>query len=431
MKVLKCIIASLLIAVAALPFFVACGEPANPELFTYALLEEGGYEVTGVTDKGATELVVPETYKGENVVSIAEGAFENCVSATKAVIPTSVKSIGKNALRGCRALQSLSIPFTGQKANAAAEKSLFGYIFGQSDYVGAAEIVQKFGESEADNDTYYIPLSLRQVEFMGTEIPYGAFSACSMLSSITIGPLTVSIGEEAFAGNNFAYVYVDSNAIAAELVGPYGCGGLLSNVPAVCIGKDVTRLSGYVESMDTNGDWTNAGKEYTIYANNKFYRFEAEQSVLSGGLSTGSGATGANGVPTGGGAFVTGFYPNGGAGNCSMTFNIHSSKDTTAHFIYCCGARSTHNFNKCYRLTINGTVVVPENDVDLSLPAGEPYMWTQWTRFNICDIELKAGDNVFDMHFTPDGHETAEAFSNDMYVDYIEFETDAILTWVN
>lgn len=434
-KVLKrifCSAAAVCLAALFVPGLAACddGGSAETELFTYEATE-GGYAVTGVTDPSAKELIVPDTHDGEDVVAISEGAFANCVSCVRAQIPSTVQTIGKNAFRGCRSLGYLSIPFTGQKASASAEKGLFGYIFGQADYVGATEVVQVFGPSEEENETFYIPAALKEVEFTGTAIPYGAFSNCTSVSAFTVGALTETIGERAFLGNALAYVYVESNAVSAVLVGPAACGGLLSNVPAVCIGKDVNRLSGYVEGMDTSSAWSHGGAEYTIYANKKFYRFEAEQSVLSGGLSTSSAEYGANGVLTGGGWYVTGFYPNGGAGNCGMQFHIDSSKDATVRFIYCCGARSTHYFNSCYRLTLNGTVVVPEQDVNLSLPAGEPYLWSQWTRFYICDLQLKAGENIFDMHFTPDGKETAEAFSNDMYVDYIEFETDAILTWAN
>lgn len=399
--------------------------------FEFEQAEDGGYTLTGIIDSSMAEIVVPERYKGEKVVGIAEGALANCTSATKIVIPNSVETIGKGALRGCRALSYLSIPFTGAKANAVAEKSVLGYIFGQSEYAGGAEVVQMFGTAVEDNETYYIPFSLKEVNFTGTKIPYGAFSNCNFISSFTVGPLVTSIEDNAFLNNQIAYVYVESNLVAGNLLGPASCGGLISNIPAVCVQKDVTRLSGYVESMDTKNDWTNADKEYVIYANRKLYRFEAEKALLSGGLSTGEEAVGANGVPTGGGYYVTGFYPNGGTGNCEMEFHITASKDTTATFIYCCGSRSTHWFKNCYRLTLNDTVIVPEKDVDLSLPAGVAFRWTQWTRYEIMQVNLKAGENVFNMHFTPDGKETAEAFSNDMYVDYIEFETDAILTWTN
>lgn len=428
------VIAALILTLTVAFGLTACGETDDESPgggFVYMRSEDGGYTVTGVTDTSASELVVPESYLGESVVAVSEGAFANCTSATKIVIPDSVKSIGKGALRGCRSLAYLSIPFTGQSPTAVAEKSVLGFIFGQSEYVGAAEVIQTFGELPEDNEIYYIPASLRDVEFTGTTIPYGAFSNCNFISTFTVGACVTSIDDAAFSGNGLAYVYVDGDYVASTLVGPVACGGLLSNMPAVCLKEGITRLSGYVESMDTKSDRTYGGKNYSIYANKKFYRFEAEKAVLGGGLSTGNAEFGANGVPTGGGYYVTGFYPNGGTGNCYMEFRITASKDTKAKFVYCCGARPTHYFNSCYKITVNDTAVVPENDVKITLPAGESYMWSQWTRYEIMEVDLKAGENVFHMRFTPDGKETAENFSNDMYVDYIEFETDAILTWTN
>lgn len=423
-----------IVAVAACAFCTACDE-SKPSVgdnvpFVYEL-SEAGYTVAGVKDNGIKEIIVPEEYAGKAVTAIAEGAFAGCAAAQTVVIPSSVKSIGRGALRGLRTLKSITLPFSGQSENATNEKSLFGYIFGQADYAGSVETEQYFGEYAEDVETFYIPASISEITFNGARIPYGAFSNCSMASVFTVGSCVTEIGDRAFEGNNLAYVYCDSNAISSLMLGENACGGLLANIPAVCVNKSLNRLSGYVEGMDVKSDWSKSGVAYDMYANTKAYRFEAEKAELGGGLSSATSDFGANGVPTSGGASVGGFYPNGGTGECYMEFRINSSKAAKVKFIYCCGARSTHFFNSCYRLTLNGTVVVPENNVNLSLPAGVSFQWTQWTRFEIMELDLVAGENVFNMHFTPDGKDKADSFSNDMYVDYIEFETDAILTWAN
>ncbi len=425
--------------IGVMPGFAACGDeessssggngPAANGEIVYTLSEDGeSYTVTGVSDKKMKEIIVEEAYEGKPVTEIGKDAFKDCSKATKIVIPNSVTEIAKGALRGCGSLSYLSIPFTGAKANASAEKSVFGYIFGQSEYTGSIAVDQIYGDFAEDTDTYYVPFGLTEVEFTGTQIVYGAFSNCSMIGSFTVAPLVVSIEENAFLNNRLAYVYVESNLISSKLLGVNECGGLLSNVPGVCIKDDVARVSGYVKGMDTQDTWTHNDKNYSIYANRKFYRFEAEQSVLKGGLGTTNAEFGANGVPTGGGGYVNGFYPAGGTGQCEMVFNITSSKATTVTFYYCCGLRSS-SFNKCYRLSLNGTVITPEVDVSLALEPGEHYLWTQWTKLEIMTFDLKAGNNEFVMHFLPDGKETAESFGNDMSVDYIEMETDAILTW--
>jgi hypothetical protein len=406
--------------------------PQTTSVLSFKASEDGkSYQVTGVSDTKVTEITVPETYKNLPVTSIAAGAFQKATKLESLTIPNTIESLEKGALTGCGTLKKLSLPFTGQKADAAAAKSCFGYAFGQTEFTGSSEITQQFSEAAEDNDTYYLPTSLKEVTFTGKSIAPYAFSNCSFISDFIVGKNAVTIGDKAFLSNALIYVYIENNIISSQLLGTTSCGMILANTPAVCLGAKVDNVSKFVAHMDTKDAWEHDGDNYTIYANNKGYRFEAEKSQYTGGVSAVECETGANGVPTSGGYYLGGFYPNGGTGKVEMEYDITSSKECDVSFIYCCGARATHGFKSCYRLTLNGTVVVPENDVDLSTPVGVAFQWTQWTRFSIMNIHLKKGANTFNMHFTPDGKETATAFSNDMYVDYIEFDTNAILSWTD
>lgn len=407
----------------------AASDEGNPTL-TFALASDSqSYAVNGISDTKVTEITIPESYRGLPVSSIATGAFKKASKLESLTIPSSVTSLEKGALSGCGSLRKLSLPFAGQKAGAGAEKSLFGYAFGQSEYTGSINISQRFSEEASDSDEYYLPSSLSEVAFTGSAIPSYAFSGCSFIQNFICGKALISIGSKAFLDNALIYVYVENNVISSQLLGPTSCGMILANVPAVCLNSEVNNVSRYVQAMDTKEAWQYEGENYAIYANTKGYRFEAEKSAFAGGVSAVECETGANGVPTSGGYYLGGFYPNGGTGKVYMEYAITASKDCTASFVYCCGARATHGFKSCYRLTLNGTVIVPEEDTDLSQPKGETFLWTQWTRFTIMTVNLVKGANVFNMHFTPDGKETATGFSNDMYVDYIEFDTNAILSW--
>ncbi len=119
--------------------------------------------------------------------TIGQYAFFNCTALTQLVLPNSVTSIGGGALCGCSGLVSLTLPFVGGSAtaNSAGTSTLFGYIFGTSNYSGGTLVNQSY--SVSSKVAYYIPSTLKSVKITGGKILYGAFSGCSMLTSVTIG----------------------------------------------------------------------------------------------------------------------------------------------------------------------------------------------------------------------------------------------------
>ena len=130
-------------------------------------------------------------------------------------VPRSVTSIGFSAFGSCSALESITLPFVGNAANADDferlsgsydpdyQHSQFGYIFGTTSYEGGTATVHSYwGVNE--KKTYYIPSSLKTVTIDAVAandvaILYGAFSNCTELTSITLNQVT-SIGEESFEG---------------------------------------------------------------------------------------------------------------------------------------------------------------------------------------------------------------------------------------
>ena len=101
----------------------------------------------------ATELSLPENYKGENYV-IGDYAFYKCSSLTSVIIPNSVTSIGNSAFEYCSSLTSITIP------NSV------------------------------------------------TSIGSRAFYGCSSLTSITIPNSVTSIGYQAFYGSGLKSVHL-------------------------------------------------------------------------------------------------------------------------------------------------------------------------------------------------------------------------------
>ena len=131
--------------------------------------------ITGVKDKSITELVVPDY----------------------------VTSISKSALSGCSSLESITLPFVGEKKDGTGNTH-FGYIFGASSY--------------SYNDSY-VPKSLKTVVITGgTSIGDDAFYFCSSLTSVYITDL-VKWCEFSFSDSSSnPFYYANNLYLNGELV---------------------------------------------------------------------------------------------------------------------------------------------------------------------------------------------------------------------
>ena len=158
-----------------------------------------GYQLNQVTPELNTSINVPSTYNGKNVLKIKEGAFLNCTTVTKIVIPNTVVSIELGALSNCSSLENVTIPFIGD--GSTTNQYPFGFIFGTSRYTGGMKTIQQYKQGDdIVQATFYIPSTLKSVVIMSGPIPYGAFDNCNNLTSITIPASVVSIGGLAFSG---------------------------------------------------------------------------------------------------------------------------------------------------------------------------------------------------------------------------------------
>lgn len=160
-----------------------------------------GYQLNQVTPELNTSINVPSTYNDKNVLKIKEGAFLNCTTVTKIVIPNTVVSIELGALSNCSSLENVTIPFIGD--GSTTNQYPFGFIFGTSRYTGGMKTIQQYKQGgDIVQATFYIPSTLKSVVIMSGPIPYGAFDNCNNLTSITIPASVVSIGGLAFRGCN-------------------------------------------------------------------------------------------------------------------------------------------------------------------------------------------------------------------------------------
>ena len=117
-----------------------------------------GYQVIGIGDKAfyvsgkLTSIIIPE-----GVVSIGSQAFSSCSRLTSIIIPEGVVSIGENAFRNCRILETITIPSTLNSIEDGAFyntglKTIYSYI--QSPF---AISNTTFSSSIKTNATLWIP----------------------------------------------------------------------------------------------------------------------------------------------------------------------------------------------------------------------------------------------------------------------------------
>ena len=159
------------------------------------------------------DVMIPALHKGMTVTEIASEAFKECKKITKVIIPRTVTSIGYEAFAHCSGLTSITLPFVGNTLNGTSNTH-FGYIFGASSY--------------SDNDSYYVPTSLKTVVITGgSSIGDRAFYDCSGLTSVTIGDGITSIKSNTFSGlTNLTSITIGKNVKTIEINSFQNCRNL-------------------------------------------------------------------------------------------------------------------------------------------------------------------------------------------------------------
>ena len=173
------------------------------------------------------------------ILEISEKAFAGCYNLKNIVVPASVSNIASGTFSGCYGIEEITIPYI---------QNSFGYIFGDEYYTNSTKVSQEYyRDGELVVSDYYIPSSLRSVIVTSGEILYGAFSNCSMLTSIELPDNISTIGEKAFIGcNSLTSIEIPSSVVS---IGSYafnrsGINNIIISSLIESIGESAFRGSG-------------------------------------------------------------------------------------------------------------------------------------------------------------------------------------------
>lgn len=162
---------------------------------------KGGYEVVDLDKKAGEEIEIPASYKGKDVISIADNAFYGA-KIKKVTIPSTVKTVGNQAFAYCQRLEGVyisdinayaQIEFASVESNPLYyAKKLFINGKEETEITVDAESIGSYALAGLGN----IPKITLQ---NATSIGSGAFSYASGVVEIILPKSLKSIGASSFS----------------------------------------------------------------------------------------------------------------------------------------------------------------------------------------------------------------------------------------
>lgn len=109
-----------------------------------------------------------------------------------------VKVMEEGCMAGLKKLESLKLPYAGVGSSTTATN--FGALFSTVADEGMTRVTQKL--EDGTSQTYYLPSGLQSLELAeGCEtLPYGTFSGCHLLKTVTLPSTLYMVAEETFYG---------------------------------------------------------------------------------------------------------------------------------------------------------------------------------------------------------------------------------------
>lgn len=174
----------------------------------YEINADGDAEVTGFTGEG-NQVTISSEYEGNDVVRIADSAFEGCTQLERITMWADIEEIGNSAFKDCTGLTEFSIP----------NETKF---IGHHAFEGCSNLEELIIWGDPDIGEY-------------------AFADCTSLTDISIGNDTVNVGAHAFDG----CTGMESLIIwGADVIGDYAFAGC-TGIEDVSIPSDVLSVGNH------------------------------------------------------------------------------------------------------------------------------------------------------------------------------------------
>lgn len=166
------------------------------------------YYIFGLTN--FKTVVIPETYKNENVVSLRGNTFSNMPFLESVILPDSITEIRGQAFKNCYNLKEVNMP--------KKLEYLGGGAFYNAKSIKRIELPDTL--TYLGGESFYGAKSLEYVKLSNslTEIRGDSFEYCTSLKSITIPDNVTRIGGHAFYGNSsLSKVSISENSKLQEI----------------------------------------------------------------------------------------------------------------------------------------------------------------------------------------------------------------------
>ena len=189
----------------------------------YALSEDDAKKVSNNDYADImVDLEIPAEYtengKTYPVKEIAVSAFANKLTIRSIKFGSNIETFGSACLAGCSNLESLTVPFVGNTADALNDGKTLGYLFGTAAADGCYSVTMSYNAS--GSKAYYVPTKLKTVTVTGDKVTDYAFYGLK-LETVNLTGNVETIGNYTFYGMNKLMSYKIPATVTA--IGNYAC----------------------------------------------------------------------------------------------------------------------------------------------------------------------------------------------------------------